>query len=368
MVRPTLQTATDDSTGIDAAADRTQSDDAAGPPAVVVEDLTFAYPDGTRAVDELSLSIPRGECFGFLGANGAGKTTTIKLLATLLDPTSGTVQINGYDAAADRSAVRGTIGYMAQSVGVDRTLTARDNLAFACKAYGVPRDRRRERIDELLALVDLADVADTPAGQFSGGMQKRLDAATALVHDPALVFLDEPTTGLDPKARSRLWDYFERINDRGTTVFLTTQYLAEADALCDRLALLREGRLVESGTPAALKRRVGGAVLSITLEGGGEAVATAAGVARESGLLGPDATVDTTDESLRVRTERARAVGPELLVALRDAGVAVTGFDVAEPTLDDVFFALADESSDGLADDPEAEGPVSTDRQTGGAR
>jgi len=345
MPRARPESVTDD-TAPDPAGDEPAHTDT--PSAVVAQDLTFAYPDGTRAVDGLSLSIPRGECFGFLGPNGAGKTTTIKLLATLLSPTDGTVRVNGYDATSRRDAIRGTIGYMAQSVSVDRDLTARDNLAFACKAYGVPRDRRRERIDELLDLVDLADVADTPAGQFSGGMQKRLDAATALVHDPPLVFLDEPTTGLDPKARSRLWEYFERINERGTTVFLTTQYLAEADALCDRLALLRDGSLVESGTPESLKRRVGGAVLAVEIDGGTDTASAATTVARERVLLDPEATVETDEGMLRVTTERARQLGPDLLVALRDAGFDVTGFDIAEPTLDDVFFALADESTDDL--------------------
>jgi ABC-type multidrug transport system ATPase subunit len=222
-----------------------------------VEGLSLTYSDGTEAVQELSLTIPRGEFFGFLGANGAGKTTTIKMLSTLLAPTGGQAHINGYDVEEERTAVRGTVGYMAQHVSVDRELTARENLQFACEAYGVGGADREARIEELLELVDLADVADTPAGNFSGGMQKRLDAATALVHDPALVFLDEPTTGLDPKARNRLWDYFERINDAGTTIFLTTQYLEEADALCDRLAVIRDGGLVADDSPEALKRRVG---------------------------------------------------------------------------------------------------------------
>jgi len=324
---------------------------------VAVEDLQLTYSDGTEAVGDVSLAIERGEFFGFLGPNGAGKTTTIKVLATLLNPTGGTVEINGYDVTDRRTAVRATVGYMAQETAIDEELTARENLDFACAAYGVPRDRRADRIDELLDLVDLADVADKPAGGFSGGMKKRLDAATALVHDPQLVFLDEPTTGLDPKARNRLWDYFRRINDDGTTVFLTTQYLEEADALCDRLAVIRDGEVVERGSPAALKRRVGGEILEVdvgTTEATGDdatadttgddesdPVATAAAIARAD-HFGSEATVETTDDGVRVTTRRASERGTDFVVALREAGVAVERFDVEEPSLDDVFLAIAD--------------------------
>ncbi|MBX0286808.1 ABC transporter ATP-binding protein [Halomicroarcula sp. F28] len=324
-----------------------------GPPAVDAEGLSLTYADGTEAVRDVSLTIPRGEFFGFLGPNGAGKTTTIKLLSTLLAPTGGTARINGYDVADERAAVRGTVGYMAQHISVDTELTARENLRFACEAYGVTGG---DRIDELLDLVDLADVADTPAGNFSGGMQKRLDAAMALVHDPALVFLDEPTTGLDPKARNRLWDYFERINDAGTTIFLTTQYLEEADALCDRLAVIRDGELVADDSPTALKRRVGGTRLTIDVEGDEQAVETAARVARRSGLLTDEAALETTADGLTVATSAPGDHGPDLLVALRDAGVSVTGFDVEEATLDDVFLTIADEGTPGL--DAETTQPI----------
>jgi ABC-2 type transport system ATP-binding protein len=317
-------------------------------PSVAVEDLSLTYSDGTEAVKGMSLSIPKGEFFGFLGPNGAGKTTTIKMLATLLEPTDGTVRINGYDATSERTAVRGTIGYMAQEISVDEELTARENLRFACEAYGVARAHREDRIDELLDLVDLADVSDTPAEQFSGGMKKRLDAATALVHDPELVFLDEPTTGLDPKARNRLWAYFERINENGTTIFLTTQYLEEADALCDRLAVIRDGTLVEDGSPDELKRRVGGEILEIDVDGGPPTVTEAADIARNSDLFEADVTIDTTEDSLRVATQFANYRGTERLVALQDAGIYVTGFDIEEASLDDVFLAIADDQVDDL--------------------
>jgi ABC-2 type transport system ATP-binding protein len=225
------------------------------------------YGDGTVAVADVSLSVPEGEFFGFLGPNGAGKTTSIKVFATLLSPTDGTVRVNGFDVREDSRRVRESIGYMAQETSIDPEMTARENIRFACEAYGVPRSERDERIDDLLDLVDLAGEAEKRAEEFSGGMKKRLDAATALVHEPPLVFLDEPTTGLDPKARNRLWDYFRAINDRGTTIFLTTQYLEEADQLCDRLAVILDGEIVAEGSPTDLKRRVGGDVLEVDIEG-----------------------------------------------------------------------------------------------------
>jgi len=317
-------------------------------PSIAVDGLSLTYGDGTEAVRDVSLTVPDGEFFGFLGPNGAGKTTTIKVLATLLEPTGGTVVVNGYDVVEARTAVRASVGYMAQETSVDEELSARENLEFACAAYGVARPRRDERIEELLDLVELADVADVPAERFSGGMKKRLDAATALVHDPELVFLDEPTTGLDPKARNRLWDYFERINDAGTTIFLTTQYLEEADALCDRLAVIRDGAIVADGTPDELKRRVGGERAEIDVGGGQRTVESATTIIRESGALGPAASVEATDGAVGVSAPDAGTLGPDLLVALREAGIAVTGFDVEEPTLDDVFLAIADGRVDDL--------------------
>ncbi|PSP91579.1 daunorubicin ABC transporter ATP-binding protein, partial [Halobacteriales archaeon QS_4_66_20] len=243
------------------------------------------------------------------------------------------------------------IGYMAQETSIDPELTAEENIRFACEAYGVPREERSERVTELLDLVDLADVADKRVEEFSGGMKKRLDAATALVHRPPLVFLDEPTTGLDPKARNRLWDYFQRINDLGTTIFLTTQYLEEADQLCDRLAVILDGEIVAEGSPADLKREVGGEVLDVELEGGQSARRQAATIAREFEAFA-DASVTETDEGISVTAETARQYGTDLLVALRDAELTVTGFNIRAPTLDDVFLAITGEKLD--TDDMEA--------------
>ena len=313
--------------------------------AIDVDGLELVYSDGTVAVRGIDMAVPEGEFFGFLGPNGAGKTTTIKVFATLLSPTSGEVRVNGFDVRSDARTVRESIGYMAQETSIDPELTAEENIRFACEAYGVPRETRSERVTELLDLVDLADVANKRAEEFSGGMKKRLDAATALVHRPPLVFLDEPTTGLDPKARNRLWDYFRRINDLGTTIFLTTQYLEEADQLCDRLAVILDGEIVAEGSPADLKREVGGEVLDVELEGGQSARRQAATIAREFEAFA-DASVTETDEGISVTAETARQYGTDLLVALRDAELTVTGFNIRAPTLDDVFLAITGEELD----------------------
>lgn len=315
--------------------------------AIEANSVSLTYPDGTDAVHDVSLTIPEGEFFGFLGANGAGKTTMIKMLVTLLRPTGGRVSVHGVDAMNEPRTVRSGIGYMAQETSIDPALTARENLRFACKAQHVPRTDRAERIEELLDLVDLTDDADKPARTFSGGMQKRLDVATVLVHRPSLVFLDEPTTGLDPRARNRLWDHFRAINGRGTTVFLTTQYLEEADQLCSQLAVIADGEIVSTGPPDELKRAVGGEVLELSLEDTMNAhLKGARTTLQESGLLGTEASVTTESDELRVTSPRARRIGTDLLVTLQEAGFTVTGFDVRSPTLDEVFLSITGDRMD----------------------
>ncbi|WP_246998743.1 ATP-binding cassette domain-containing protein [Halosolutus gelatinilyticus] len=330
--------------------------------AIVARNLELTYSDGTRAVRGIDLDVPKGEFFGFLGPNGAGKTTAIKTFVTLLQPTAGSVTVNGFDVIDDSRAVRSSIGYMAQETSVDEELTARENIQYACETYGVPRSERAERIDDLLDLVDLADVADKQPGEFSGGMKKRLDVATALVHQPPLVFLDEPTTGLDPRARNRLWEHFREINEQGTTMFLTTQYLEEADELCDRLSVIQNGQLIATDSPNALKSQVGGDVLDITLEDPtAETRNRAQGVARNSGLFENDI-IERTDEGIAITSEHARQAGTDLLVALRDAGFTVTGFDVRSPTLDDVFLAITGETaSEETADEDQPGDTVQTE-------
>lgn len=320
--------------------------------AIVAEDVRVVYADGTEAVAGVDLTVPEGEFFGFLGPNGAGKTTTIKTFVTLLEPTSGRIRVNGFDVATEATQVRRSVGYMAQETSIDVELTARENIEYTAAAYGVPRAERTDRVTELLELTELDDVADKRARTFSGGMKKRLDAATALVHRPPIVFLDEPTTGLDPKARNRLWEYFREINAEGTTVFLTTQYLEEADQLCDRLSVIRDGEIVLSGSPEALKREVGGDILEVDVPD--DDVDRAMTLAREIDLLA-DAVVSETSTGVSVGAAAVRTRGPDYLVALRDEGIEIEGFNVRSPTLDDVFLAVTGEAvGDDAADLPGA--------------
>ncbi|THE65673.1 ABC transporter ATP-binding protein [Salinadaptatus halalkaliphilus] len=313
--------------------------------AIDATDVHVTYDDGTEAVRGLSLAVEAGECVGFLGPNGAGKTTTIRTLVTLLYPMDGTVSINGYDVRSDPRAVRESIGYMAQEASVDAELTARENVRFACDIYGVPRAERGDRVDRLLEVVGLADVADTRAGRFSGGMAKRLDAATALVHHPPVVFLDEPTVGLDPAARTQLWNYVDRLNEAGTTVFLTTQYVEQTLPRCDRLFIIDDGRLVASGTPETLISRVGGEILTLEIGGSGDGFAVEPHLERarrtvhELDGIDPSQT-DSTPEGLTVTAEGIGDRAHELLIALSKADVPVTGFDLRSPTLEDVFVSL----------------------------
>jgi ABC-2 type transport system ATP-binding protein len=210
------------------------------------------------AVDALTLNVPEGEMFGLLGPNGAGKTTTIKMLITLLDPSSGRARVAGHDVVADARDVRRSIGYVPQLLSSDGTLTARENLDISGRLYHVPRAERRERIEESLSFMGLADVGDRLVRTFSGGMIRRLEIAQAMLHRPAVLFLDEPTVGLDPVARKAVWGHVRALRERdGTTVMLTTHYMEEADALCERVGIMHLGRLVALGTPAELSAQVG---------------------------------------------------------------------------------------------------------------
>ncbi|MBX0288609.1 ABC transporter ATP-binding protein [Haloarcula salinisoli] len=328
----------------------------AGELAIDARNVHVTYADGTEAVQGVDLQVESGEFFGFLGPNGAGKTTTIKTFATLLHPTTGTVLVNGYDVETKSTAVCESIGYMAQETSVDEELTARENIRFASKVYGVPSDERADRVEQLLDLVNLTDVADTRAENFSGGMKKRLDAATVLVHRPPIVFLDEPTTGLDPEARIAFWEYLRRINELGTTVFLTTQYLEEVDRLCDRIGLLQDGQIVTTDTPESLKSSIGGEILELQLEEpSANRMDHAKRAIRQSDVL-DDSTVETTETTLRVRAAEVRENASALLVSLHEAGITVTGFEVHSPTLDDVFLELT--GSEAVTAEDETETPA----------
>jgi ABC-2 type transport system ATP-binding protein len=224
--------------------------------AVAADGLVKHYPGRSGAVEAVrgvDLRVEAGEVFGFLGPNGAGKSTTVKMLTTLLSITSGTATVAGVDVASEPDEVRRRIGVALQEAGLDPRQTGRELLHLQARLFGLPAGEADDRTGELLALVELEDAADRSIKGYSGGMKRRLDLATALVHAPQVLFLDEPTTGLDPASRLTIWDEVRRINQRGTTVFLTTQYLEEADQLCDRLAIIDDGRIVRDGTPTGLK-------------------------------------------------------------------------------------------------------------------
>jgi daunorubicin resistance ABC transporter ATP-binding subunit len=305
---------------------------------IEVEDLTKVYPDGTEALRGISFRVERGSFFGFLGPNGAGKSTTIKVLITLLGQTGGTARILGLDTTRDADAIRRRIGYAAQEVGVDDDLTGRENLWLQGRLYHLPRAVLAQRVEELLALMDLASDADRAAGAYSGGMRKRLDLATGLLHRPEVLFLDEPTTGLDPQNRAALWKYLERLNKQeGLTIFLTTHYMEEADRLCDRLAIIDHGRLIAAGSPAGLKAQLGGQVVTLTLpDGEGRARDAERAVALLQGLPGVRE-VRPFDEGVNVIAEDGGAAVPEVLRVLAGAGLAVARLSLTSPTLDDVF-------------------------------
>src|SRR5438067_2665780 len=224
-----------------------------GTHAVQVRSLRRTFKGGVEAVRDIDLSVARGEVFGFLGPNGAGKTTTVRMLCTLLPPTAGSASVAGIDVVADPAEVRRRIGVALQEIGLDPVQTGRELLELQCGLYGITGADARARANELLELLGLTDAADRRTKTYSGGMKRRLDLASALVHSPDVLFLDEPTTGLDPASRVTVWNEVRRINRAGTTVFLTTQYLEDADQLCDRLAIIDDGLIVSEGTPLVLK-------------------------------------------------------------------------------------------------------------------
>jgi daunorubicin resistance ABC transporter ATP-binding subunit len=305
-------------------------------PIVDVKDLVKVYEPDIRAVDGISFHVERGEIFGFLGPNGAGKSTTIKVLTTLIRRTSGSVRVDGIEVAHDPAAVRRIIGYAPQDVGVDDDLTGRENLRLQCRFYHLPTGTIDGRVGELLKTVDLEEAADRPARTYSGGMRKRLDLATALIHKPKLLFLDEPTTGLDPQNRRAVWEYIESLNAAGTTIFLTTQYMDEVDRLADRLSILDHGRIVAEGDPPKLKAEIGADVVEIVLrENGNRDVRERAKdvLARIPGVK----EVRDYEDALAIYAHAGSSLVPQIVRALDGAGTEIVRLSLSGPSLDDVF-------------------------------
>jgi ABC-2 type transport system ATP-binding protein len=303
-----------------------------GSMAIEARALERTFKGGVEAVRGIDLGVGEGEIFGFLGPNGAGKTTTVRMLCTLLPPTAGEAMVAGVDVLADPAEVRRRIGVALQEIGLDPLQTGRELLELQCGLYGIRGAKARERTAELLHLVGLTEAADRRTKTYSGGMKRRLDLASALVHSPAVLFLDEPTTGLDPASRLAVWEEVRRINAAGTTVFLTTQYLEEADQLCDRLAIIDAGEIVAEGTPERLKGEMGHDVVSITLDGA-DAAATQAVLGDLPGL---DRVVAEPD-SLALYVEDGAASIAEIVRRLDRDHIEVGGIAVARPSLDDVF-------------------------------
>jgi ABC-2 type transport system ATP-binding protein len=300
---------------------------------IVVEGLVREFKNGPRAVDGIELEVAPGEIYGFLGPNGAGKSTTVLMLTTLLPPTSGTASVAGHDILREGPAVRASIGAALQEAALDPLLTARDHMRLQTSLQGLPKKLRRSRGDELIERVGLTDAADRKVGGYSGGMKRRLDLALALVHSPRVLFLDEPTTGLDPSSRADLWAEVSRLaREDGVTVFLTTQYLEEADVLADRVGIIDAGQIVAEGTPEALKAEIGRPSVEATPVERSDRDAVASVLSRFGSV------VPAPPGAAAVRLQS----GEDLVAVVRAldaADLRVADLQLHQPSLDDVFLA-----------------------------
>ncbi|MCR5980172.1 ATP-binding cassette domain-containing protein [Gordonia jinghuaiqii] len=306
------------------------------PPVISASGLMKSFGD-TTVLDGIDISVPAGSVFALLGPNGSGKTTTVKILSTLAQPDAGEVRIAGLDPGSDRDAICAQIGLTGQFAAVDTLMTGRENLAMVARLRHLPRQQARERVERLLADFDLVDAADRRAGEYSGGMTRRLDLAMTLIGEPSIIFLDEPTTGLDPRSRRAVWDTVRELVRGGTTIFLTTQYLEEADHLADRIAVLDRGRIVAQGTATELKRLVPGGHIRIAFADADD---------RQRARRVFPSSVDSQEENT-IAVPGAAGINAirEVLATLDDAGIEATGISVHTPDLDDVFLAITGRSA-----------------------
>ena len=315
--------------------------------AVETRGLARSYGE-VRALDGIDLNISKGEIYGFLGPNGAGKTTLVRILITLLLPTSGSATVAGYDVLTQPNDIRLRIGAALQEAALDPKQTGREILWLQGRLYGLSRSEIDTRLDELSNLIDIGNAIDRLTGTYSGGMKRRLDLAASLIHNPQILFLDEPTTGLDPISRARAWEEISRINKQlEVTIFLTTQYLEEADELADRVGIINHGRLLAEGTPTELKRKLGNDVIIARVDGGAERAREA--VENLEGVAGVDA---TGSEVVSSKYTNGAAAISSVALALNQRQVDVSEITLRTPTLDDVFLSVVGARMDEEAEDP----------------
>jgi ABC-2 type transport system ATP-binding protein len=321
-------------------------------PAIEVENLVREFKKGPRAVDGIDLTVSGGEIYGFLGPNGAGKSTTVLILTTLLPPTSGRAAVGGFDIVRQGADVRAVIGAALQEAALDAILTGREHLMLQGTLQGLSGEQRRQRAQELLERVGLTQAADRRVGGYSGGMKRRLDLALALVHSPRILFLDEPTTGLDPQSRAALWEEVARLaHEDGMTVFLTTQYLEEADALADRIGIIDHGRIVAEGTPAELKAEIGSPTVEVIPD---EPEASD----RLAELLSRFGEMHRNGGGVTVQLPGGEAQLADIVRVLDQASLKVNTLQLHQPSLDDVFLAKTGRKLEGSGEAAVAEPPA----------
>jgi ABC-2 type transport system ATP-binding protein len=319
------------------------------PPAIEAQGLEREFKGGLKAVDGIDLAVEPGEVYGFLGPNGAGKTTTVRMLVTLLRPTGGRATVAGFDVATEPHEVRKRIGVALQEAALDMLMTGKELMELQATLHGIQPDRVKDRAQQLIRRVGLEQAQDRRVGTYSGGMRRRLDLAMALIHEPQVLFLDEPTTGLDVTSRMTLWEEVRRLKDEGTTVFLTTQYLEEADQLADRVGIISSGVIVAEGTPAELKAQVGVPHLDVTLTD--DCVDGELDRAREVVLEFGKPRPATKDCHLSVALPQGARGVAQVVRALDNAGFTVASLELQEPTLDDVFVEKTGRHLEGATED-----------------